>query len=308
MKYNKKTIESYGPVDPVVDFGKLGDRYKYLVQTWDELREKLYSGEFRYDDILSAKGTTYLKVLDDFFHNHSNSRFYEKKCHDLRTDPDYVLVRGTVLKDHELLTHDRIMPCARYINDDNRFSPEGVEWLYIAVGSDFTSARQCSIAECRAEAGKRFGCYQFQLKPHFDNKRVVDLTIANGKTYDDLCEEFNHYAGYKARQAAFNKIEGRTTKDYRAGVANEFSRWWCQFYVMLLSGYIFTRVDEIDAAGHKINKKYWYAPFQCLAKYFDSLGYVGIIYNSTVSKDGRNLVLFDKKMAELVGKPDIQTL
>ena len=40
-----------------------------------------------------------------------------------------------------------------------------------------------------------------------------------------------------------------------------------------------------------------YAPFQTMAQYYISLGYSGIIYGSTVSNVGRNIVLFDKNMA-----------
>ena len=43
------------------------------------------------------------------------------------------------------------------------------------------------------------------------------------------------------------------------------------------------------------------APFQTMAQYYISLGYAGIIYGSTVSKTGKNIVLFDKTTAHPVG-------
>ena len=39
-----------------------------------------------------------------------------------------------------------------------------------------------------------------------------------------------------------------------------------------------------------------------MAQYFLSLGYVGIVYSSTVFPEGKNVVLFDKDAAFPVGK------
>lgn len=45
------------------------------------------------------------------------------------------------------------------------------------------------------------------------------------------------------------------------------------------------------------NKSIMYAPFQCMAQYFLSKGYCGIVYSSTVFPSGKNVVLFDKMAA-----------
>jgi hypothetical protein len=50
------------------------------------------------------------------------------------------------------------------------------------------------------------------------------------------------------------------------------------------------------------NKKIMYAPFQCIAQYFISKGYDGIIYSSTVYNKANNLVLFDRSMATPTGR------
>ena len=44
-----------------------------------------------------------------------------------------------------------------------------------------------------------------------------------------------------------------------------------------------------------------YASFQCLAKYFESLGYGGILYPSTVYPKARNIVLFNKTIGNPSG-------
>lgn len=51
-----------------------------------------------------------------------------------------------------------------------------------------------------------------------------------------------------------------------------------------------------------------YAPFQTMAQYYRSLGYSGIIYGSTVSEVGRNIVLFDKEIAKPCGSIEKNTV
>lgn len=66
-------------------------------------------------------------------------------------------------------------------------------------------------------------------------------------------------------------------------------------YARLLSKQIFVPVETED-------KELMYSPFQCMAQYFLSLGYAGIIYSSTVFSEGKNVVLFDKDAATPMGK------
>ncbi len=62
-------------------------------------------------------------------------------------------------------------------------------------------------------------------------------------------------------------------------------------YTKLLSEQIFEPLSDVE------DKTLMYAPFQTMAQYYIALGYSGIIYGSTVSSVGRNLVLFNKNMA-----------
>lgn len=82
---------------------------------------------------------------------------------------------------------------------------------------------------------------------------------------------------------------------------------WSEFRDALAKG-IFT-YDEVekekrctflkvyDDLFHTDDKTLMYTPFQTMAQYYISLGYSGIIYGSTVSAVGRNIVLFDKNIA-----------
>ena len=74
-----------------------------------------------------------------------------------------------------------------------------------------------------------------------------------------------------------------------------FTKWGAYTYTKLLSEQIFEPLNDTD------DKALMYAPFQTMAQYYISLGYAGIIYGSTVSSVGKNIVLFDKNIANPVG-------
>lgn len=73
--------------------------------------------------------------------------------------------RGTILKPGEETPFSRFTPIAKFIKDDNRFSPPGIEWLYLAIGNTDEHIKHCAEAECRAEKGDRFGFCHFSLSP-----------------------------------------------------------------------------------------------------------------------------------------------
>lgn len=70
-----------------------------------------------------------------------------------------------------------------------------------------------------------------------------------------------------------------------------FTEWGVYTHTKLLSEQIFEPLYDTD------DKSIMYAPFQTMAQYYISLGYAGIVYGSTVSSVGRNIVLFDKNIA-----------
>ena len=78
------------------------------------------------------------------------------------------------------------MPKAEFINEDNRFSPVGVEWLYLAWASDKNLAEQCTIKECRASTGNRFGICLFEINSANKDEKIIDLTLADEMTYEDI--------------------------------------------------------------------------------------------------------------------------
>lgn len=81
-----------------------------------------------------------------------------------------------------------------------------------------------------------------------------------------------------------------------------FTEWAVYTYSKLLSEQIFEPIDD------SADKGIMYAPFQTMAQYYRSLGYSGIIYGSTVSEVGRNIVLFDKIIAKPCGSIEKYTI
>ena len=96
------------------------------------------------------------------------------------------LARGTKLKAMETVSYDRFLPKAEFINEDNRFSPVGVEWLYLAWSNDKNLADKCTIKECRASTGNRFGICSFEINSAYKDKKIIDLTLADEMTYEDI--------------------------------------------------------------------------------------------------------------------------
>lgn len=90
-------------------------------------------GLFSYDEIDKAKHQTFLKVYDDLFNKHSGIGHKTIAIKDLKCA---LIGRGTILKNDEVPNYERFLPKEEYIKEDNRFSPPGVEWLYLAIGND----------------------------------------------------------------------------------------------------------------------------------------------------------------------------
>lgn len=196
-------------------------------------------------------------------------------------------------------TYSRFIPNKDYITKHNRFSPPGVEWLYLAIG-DPCVAETCALKECRAVAGELFGLCQFKLNEDYSEKTLVDLTIAEDVLYEDLNRQLENSADEIRNREVKKAVDGIMRKGCAktpdvSDIKEKFTRWAAYTYARLLSKQIFVPVETED-------KELMYSPFQCMAQYFLSLGYAGIIYSNTVFSEGKNVVLFDKDAATPMGK------
>ena len=278
----------------IFDFSEIEKSEKTIRKTWSEFKDALAKGIFTYDEVEKAKTCTFLKVYDDLFHQHSGIEHKTIKIRDLE---GLLVGRGTILSEKEVPDFERFVPKKEFIKKDNRFSPPGVEWLYLAIGNE-SDIHECSQAECRTEKGDRFGFCHFAFNDSYLELNLVDLTIADDISYAELNSGLEEYGqkqikkGIKAAKAlGFIPRHSFNTDEFN----KLFTKWGVYTHTKLLSEQIFEPLSDTD------DKTLMYAPFQTMAQYYISLGYSGIIYRSTVSSVGRNIVLFDKNVAYPIG-------
>ena len=274
----------------IFDFSGIENNEKSIKSTWQEFRNALANGEFLFDDIESAKKHTFLRVYDDLFNKNAGIVHNTITIRDIS---DYCLGRGTILSESEIPDYERFIPKKEFIKSDNRFSPPGVEWLYLAIG-DEEDIHTCAKAECRAKQGQRFGFCHFGINDSFDSLKLVDLTIADDISYETLNKQLEDYGQSqvkkeikKAKVLGFVPRNGIDKEEFK----RIFTKWGVYTYAKLLSEQIFEPLSEME------DKSIMYAPFQTMAQYYISLGYSGIIFKSTVYERGKNIVLFDKAIA-----------
>ncbi len=278
----------------IFNFGEIRENEKTIRKTWSEFRNALASGALCFNEVEKAKDYTFLKVYDNVFRQHAG---IDHKTITPKALDGLLIGRGTILGEAEVPNYERFIPKKEFIKKDNRFSPPGVEWLYLALGSE-TEIHECSQAECRAEKGNRFGFCHFSFAEDSSDLKLVDLTIADGISYEKLNSYLEEYEQKQVEKCAkLSKTLGFIPKS--SVNTDEFKRlltqWSVYTYTKLLSRQIFEPLNDTD------DKTLMYAPFQTMAQYYISLGYSGIIYGSTVSEVGRNIVLFDKTAAHPIG-------
>lgn len=282
------------------DFSEIEKSKKEIRKTWESFRGDLSSKKFRFDDINSALDTVFLKVFNDLF-SHGRG-WLEKELRDfLNSSTD--IVRATHIKDGAPTpNYDCFIPNTKFITSHNRFSPPSVEWLYLAIGAsskhgtEFSLAEKCALKECRASIGDHYALCCFRLKDDYKNKKVVDLTIAMESSYGEINNALEQYGEQIYKREVLKGIaSGLTTGTVKKPDAEDFipeiKKWAVYTYARLLSEQIFLPITTED-------REIMYSPFQCMAQYFLSKGYAGIVYSSTVFPAGKNLVLFDKQAAE----------
>ena len=280
------------------DFNNVEKCEEIIKEKWNEFREALAKGRFTYDQVDEAKKTTFLRVYEDLFNSNAG---IEQKTITIGELKYKKIGRGTILKKDENPNYERFLPKAEYIRDDNRFSPKGVEWLYLAIGEE-SDIYRCAVAECRAKTGNRFAFCNFEFEKKYSDCKLVDLTIADAITYKEINQELDNYFSLQKKRAknvvkCCSKIPIMYLNKHEQ--EKKILRWSVYTYAKLLSEQIFVPLKTTD------NKSIAYAPFQTIAQYYISLGYSGIIFGSTVCPVGKNIVLFDKQMAYPIGTIDI---
>lgn len=278
----------------MLKFGNINNSELIIKNTWCEFRNALKNKVFLFSETEKAKELTFLKVFNDLFFNNNGMEYLTVPLKSIKNN----LMRGTKLDANEVVNHERFLPKKEFIKSSNRFSPPGVEWLYLALETS-TPAVETIKKEIRIESNQRFGYCNFKLNDEFAESKIIDLTISNDYTYECFNLELNRDLTNSAneiikREKQKGKVPIKGQKFFGSNERNMIKRWAVFTYCKLLSEQIFIPIETVDTELE-------YAPFQTIAQYFISLGYSGIIYKSTVSKGGKNMVLFDKAMAAPFG-------
>lgn len=293
-----------------IDYENRDNFIEKFRETWEEFRQALGQNTIAYKDLEKAKEYTFLKVLEGVLQYEENSDDIQEKFNTLYFN--YSFCRATKKGDNESaddMNYERFLPKEEFIKDDNRFSPKGVEYLYLACKSrmgkekNYKYIEDVALKEVRAEKDNIYGICKFKIPEDVVSpyKKVINLTIADNKTFEQIerefCEKSDDYVFSNLKD--FLTLKGKVNKRELSDYSFKTSRRFClDMYFKILSSELFKPVENA------VKKEFEYAPFHCLAYYFNQLGFDGIIYKSTVCNNGygKNIVLFNKYLAKPFGE------
>lgn len=267
----------------MMDMSGREDCIKVLREIWEDFRQQTVAGEYNSEQLARAKEHNFFKALDDVLHYKDNISSLKISFRTLRSS--YIFCRATKLEPNEVsnnISLTRFLPMSKYIEDHNRFSPKGVEYLYLGCkfiisGKKYEDIEKLCLKEIGSKIGDRIGICKFEIPEslfgksvYSDHYKVIDLSLFDSYSFDEI----------------ENEVKTSYSKD-------SLNKALFKLYMKLLSSEMFKKVENV-------RKEVEYAPFHCLSYYFKSLGFQGIIYKSRVHRDitVKNIVLFDKNYAK----------
>lgn len=277
---------------------KIEKSEQIMNDTWIEFRNALANPDNNYADIQKALELKFLDRFDEMFRNVGKQKLPISLFQCLE---NVCVGRGAILKENEELVYSRFIPDKTKSKRGNRFSPQDKEWLYLAIGEVDSLAIKCAEKECKAENGNRFGFCHFELMPQHRDLEIIDLTIADNMSYDEINNILYKEYGRRYKRKKKNLIKlgywmAQLIDNEDEKISQcEIERWFLLNYCKMMSKNIFKPVEDCSAELE-------YKPFQTLAKYFEEQGYVGIKYKSTVFDEANNIVIFDKSFAKPCGE------
>lgn len=288
---------------PIFDFNdsQKAEAEETMRRKWNKFRNSLATGKFRFDQLQLAKKETFLKGLNDMFQDNDVKEFFTISLKEMISSGTQ-FCRGAKLKCREEVSYNRFIPQKELINEDNRFSPKGYEWLYLAMQNNMTLTsdtyepmEKCCISECQIKVEDRVGLCHFELNNGVSNKTVVNLTIGEEYTFDTINNNLGSFAQRNKQKGVSDfLLLGKNIDSNIQQLLFEYEKWAALTYSKMMSEQLFVPLETDD-------KELTFAPFQCLAQYFISQGFCGIIYKSTVCCGMKNIVLFDKLYAKPTG-------
>lgn len=265
---------------------------RMLGTTWQEFRNALKDKKFNYKELDKAKKYVFFSTFDDAINYGNNKELLTRTLKEISLNSN--LCRATKLgKDDKLnyIHYSRFIPDQLNHPSENRFSPAGIDYLYLGIKfgefkttkGRFNTLEETCLKEIRAKSGNDIAFCNFNINLKSYDKKIIDLTITDNKSFEDIQNEFSKW---------FNSLN-------LISVHKNASVYLFTLYLKMISEELFKPIETDD-------KELEYAPFHCLAYYFTSLGFDGILYKSTVYNRGKNLVLFNKYDAKPIGKIKVE--
>jgi hypothetical protein len=257
--------------------------YDFLVndldRLWTVLKDDLSSGKIVYNDIE--------KLISDYvFFNSFHSMFTKSVGYfEVPLKDIFPLYRGANGK--QILTnYNRMLPNLEHSQKHNRMNPPGTVFLYLGINKQnkLKETITTCLKEIRAPHDSTATLCRFQVTNLGRDKKVVD--ICGDSRIPKQSHELEQYAKKKSYDKTFKVIN--TIK---------LSKIITMLYFNIFSSDQIFKPVETDKQDIKQKE---YAPFQAIANYIKQQGYAGMIYKSTVHKNGTNLVLFDTDYASIV--------
>lgn len=182
-------------------------------------------------------------------------------------------------EDIELTNFDRMIPKPEYVMEHNRMNPPNVAYIYLAANTNGKANQISTIeSELRVKEGEFYTLCRFYSE---ENLKIIDITGD-----DSIPMHSEDFGNYMIAKIAKNK-DMEVQKVVQKILAN-------LYFNLFNNEEIFKPISrEIDDISYE------YAPFQFIARYFKELNYDGILYNSTVYKEGKNLVIFEPRKLEI---------
>ena len=147
----------------VLDEISLAHSEETMKRTWSEFGNALARKDFEYTDTDNALSVTFLRQFDGWFQGIGKSEMTVFLSEIFNSKH---VGRGTIIKPsepRETPPYSRLLPVSKFITEDNRFSPPGIEWLYLAVGEHQDITQKGAEKECRAKQGERFAFCNFNI-------------------------------------------------------------------------------------------------------------------------------------------------
>ncbi|MGL5257939.1 MAG: hypothetical protein ACRC76_12995 [Proteocatella sp.] len=262
-------------------------------RSWNELCEYLEVNELGYDynydsffDICKGK---------NFFNVFSKTLMEAETELTIDGNSISLLRRFIIEEDEKKLNEDRFIPCSKYLSL-NRMNDIDRCYVYIVTdyyGVPIEQVFQTGIMELSATKDNAIWCCDFHIKK--DGLKIINLASEYRLPQDT--DKYNNLLYSKCRQYL------KEWSKNKEKINEIISYYTAQLLIKIMEdSMIFSPVDKKNTKIDEQRKLY--KPFHFICDYYQKAGYSGMLFRSTVHKNGVNLVFFNNEDIS----PKIETL